>query len=167
MPTLDDDDDDVPPDLASDDEHENVSVARVTAAQPGLPPDATIIDSGATHLVTTRMSDLVNPIPSPITTITGISGAKRVNIMQGSIYLCGHWFHGALCVPQALNVLVPVRVILTAFGGDVAMSTTNCRHFSPESIITILGPCIREGLHCLQTLPGHHLRVDVAVATSL
>ena len=167
LPPLEsDDDEDVPPDIDADEEID-VSVARVTPAQSGISPDVTIIDSGATHLVTPHIDDLVNPVPSPVTTIAGISGVKQVQIMQDSIYLFGHWFHAALCVPRALNVLVPVTSILKAFGGDVAMSILNCRHFSPGGIITVLGPCIQDGLYSLVNLPGHHLRVNLATAMSL
>ena len=148
----------IPPDL-TDDEHDNhpSTVAKVTAVQSDLPPYIVLIDSGATHLVTPRMSDLVDPVPSPVTTIAGIGGAKKVQLMQGSIQLCGHWFHNALCVPQALNVLVPINVILKLFGGDVAMPTINCRHFAPGGIITVLGPCIKDGLYSLETLPSQQL----------
>ena len=37
------------------------------------------------------------------------------------------------------------------------MSTTNCRHFSPESEITVLGPRVHQGLYVLHALPGDHL----------
>ena len=167
--SVDPNDDDVPPDLIDDDDDDAVlpTAAKITTAQPGLPSDIILIDSGATHMVTPRLSDLRNPVPSHVTTISGIDGTKPVKIMQGDMYLHGHWFHGVLCVPQALNVLVPVNAILLLFGGDVAMSLVNCRHFSAESIITILGPCLQRGLYHLQRLPGHHLVVGSPIVMSL
>ena len=104
-------------------------------ARPGLPPDATIIDGDATHLVTPHISDLVNPIPSPVTTIAGISGVKHVQIhfvIQDTVSMVTGFMDqiGSLCVPRALDVLVPVRTILKSFGDDVAMSVLHCRHFS-------------------------------------
>ena len=47
------------------------------------------------------------------------------------------------------------------------MSILNCRHFSPGGIITVLGPCIQDGLYSLVNLPGHHLRINLATAMSL
>ena len=46
-----------------------------------------------------------------------------------------------------------MRIVLQLFGGDVAMSTINARHFAPSGNITVLGPCLKQGLYSLEVLP--------------
>ena len=153
------DDDDLP-ELDDDDTETMATTAHVTVPTVAhLPSDTILVDSGATHLVTPDYSDLHNPKVSPITTITGINGMKSVKLYQGSVYIYGHWFHNALCVPEAGNKLIPIAAILELFGGDVAMSKTNCRHFSPNNEITVLGPCIQQGLYVLHALRKRLLKI--------
>ena len=78
-----DDDDDAPdPD---DDDVESADVVT-TAPNSGLPLGIIILlDSAATHAVTPNIGELVDVVDSPIKTITGVRGSKRVRIQQGTM----------------------------------------------------------------------------------
>ena len=155
-------DDDASQPVDSEDEVSDTAVVSVSPAS-GLSPAVILLDSAATHAVTPNICDLVDVVVSPIKKITGVSGCKDVRIHQGTMQVCGVLINNVLCVPAAKNKIIPVRVIVQMFGGDVAMSVHNSRHFAPNGHITVLGPCLPQGLYSIETLPDPVLLVSASI----
>lgn len=136
--------------------------SRLHSAQLGLPSDIILIDSDATHMVTPHVLDLHNPVPSPITTIPGIDGAKQIKIMQ-----VFEWTLVPKCAmcPKSSQSSRPSQNYPSCLWKRCRNVFNELLPFlpAPESIITILV----SGLYRLQTLPGHHLLVASSITMSL